>query len=399
MMKRTTTPSPRPGGFRSRHVPRFLTVALFAGGTAIGSYAAENWMLSTPEPLPSPINFANSLSGTPWLSADGLTLYFTSDRPGGYGGWDLWVATRDSSSDHWREAVNLGPTINTPAPEVAPCLSADGLTLFFGDGNPFGWTPRNGMPGNYQIWTATRATPQSGWSAPTEIGPPVGTTYAESYPHISRDGLSLYFSSTRPGLAGLYVARRASPTDSWLTPTNLGASMNQGWTGFPFLSSNALHLLCYSDRAGGRGGYDLWMSTRATVSSEWPAPVNLGTQVNSAFYEISPCVSSDFPALGSSLFFARNDATAWNARFKIYRSVVIPNVSLLRAASLEGPWTPASASFVPVSDDTIVAEGAFGASSPQSFYRVSLNSGAGSARFISAEKAGAKFRVRFQWTP
>lgn len=355
-------------------------------------------MFSTPEPLPSPINLSNTLSATPWLSADGLTLYFASDRPGGYGKFDLWVATRNSANDNWGEPANLGSNVNTSAPEAMPCLSSDGLTLYFGDGNPFGWPPRNGTPGNFQIWTATRATQQSPWNIPTEVGAPVGTTSAESYPHLSRDGLSLYFASTRSSPYGLHVAHRATPTAPWLTPTNLGPTINQGpWTGFPFLSSNALHLLFYSDRVGGRGGYDLWMSTRATVTSQWSAPVNLGSQVNSAFYEISPCVSADFPAIGSSLLFARNDANAWNSRFKIYRAVVIPNVSLLRSPSLYGPWNPVDASFVPLSNDTILAEGAVDPQSPQLFYRIRINSGTGSARILSAERAGSNLRLRFQW--
>jgi hypothetical protein len=82
--------------------------------------AAENWMLSTPEPLPSPINLTNTFSASPWLTADGLNMYFGSDRPGGYGRWDLWVATRGSTSETWGEPVNLGPNVNTSACEAMP---------------------------------------------------------------------------------------------------------------------------------------------------------------------------------------------------------------------------------------------------------------------------------------
>lgn len=399
-MKCATTPSPRPGTRRSRHAPHVLAVVLFAGGTAAGLHAAENWMLSTAEPLPSPINLPNTFSASPWLTADGLTLYFASDRPGGYGKWDLWVATRGSTNENWGEPVNLGPNVNTVGPEAMPCLSADGLTLYFGDGNPFGWTPRNGMPGNYQLWAVTRTTPDRPWGIPTDLGSPVATTYAESYPHVSRDGLSLYFSSTRPGLGGLFVAHRAAPTEPWLPPTNLGPILNQGsWAGCPCLSYDGLRLLYYTERTGGRGGYDLWMSTRPTTTDAWPAPVNLGPQVNSGSYDITPCVSADFPSVGTSLLFSRNDINGWNIRFKIYRAVVIPNVSLLRATSLDGPWNPVNASFVPNSDAAVLAEGAFDAASPQSFYRVKRNGETGSVRLVSAEKSGTKFRVRLQWAP
>ena len=81
------------------------------------------------------------------------------------------------------------------------------------------------------------------------------------------------------------------------------------------------------------------------------------------------------------------------------KAAVIPNVSLLRATSLEGPWNPVNASFLPLSSDTILAEGAMDAASPQSFYRVRRNGESGSVGLLSAEKRETKFRVRFQWAP
>lgn len=184
MMKRTNAPSPRLGVRGLQYPLQFLTAVWFVGGTNVGSHAAENWMLSKPEPLPSPINVSNTFSGAPCLSADGLTLYLCSDRPGGYGRWDLWVATRASRSQNWGEPVNLGPEVNTADAEVMPSISADGLTLFFGDGNPFSWRARNGSANNCQVWMTTRATLQSSWSKPVELGPPVGSTYIDDYPHL-----------------------------------------------------------------------------------------------------------------------------------------------------------------------------------------------------------------------
>jgi len=294
-------------------------------------HAAENWMLSTPEPLPSPINLPNTFSGAPCLSADGRTLYFTSDRPGGYGRWDLWVSERISPDAEWGDPVNLGPEVNTAAAEVMPTISADGLTLCFGDGNPFQWRARNGTANNYQIWMTTRATRQSPWETPVELEPPVSSPSIDDYPHLTTDGLSLYFASARPESFGLNVAQRAAPSGPWLTVSNLGSAINvsASWNAFPWLTPDGLRLIYQSDRSGGRGGYDLWMSTRPSNSAAWPTPVNLGSQVNGAFYDVSPCVSADFPAMGSSLLFCRNDINGWNMRFKIYRSVVIPNVSLL----------------------------------------------------------------------
>jgi Tol biopolymer transport system component len=72
---------------------------------------------------------ANSSSGEGVLriSADGLSLYFASTRPGGYGGLDIWVTTRATKADPWGTPMNLGPPVNSSADDYAPSISADGL--------------------------------------------------------------------------------------------------------------------------------------------------------------------------------------------------------------------------------------------------------------------------------
>jgi hypothetical protein len=360
--------------------------------------AAENWMLATPELLPAQINHSNSFQATPWLSPDGLSLYFSSDRPGGYGEIDLWVADRNSVDDPWNTPTNLGPTINTARSELSPCLSADGLTLYFEDGNPYGVASRAGGPGNYQIWMATRAARENPWNTPTDLGPPVGSSGIDDYPHLAADGLNLYFTSMRSGLGGLYVANRAAPWGPWLTATNLGTQINQGsWTAGPCVSTDGLRLVFYSDRSGGRGGFDLWMSTRSNVTAAWPAPINLGAQANGPYYEVSPCVSADFPALGSYVYFARNNTAAWNKGFQIYRAEVIPNLTLLRSSSASGPWTPVTATFARVSENSFQTETTVAAESGQWFYRMMLTGNEGEVRISSSAKFGNKFRIEFDW--
>ncbi len=356
-------------------------------------------MFATPEALPAPINLPNSFQATPWLSADGLTLYFSSDRPGGQGGIDLWVAERNSIDDPWNAPINLGPPINTARADLGPSLSADGLTLYFMDGNPFGVAPRAGGPGNYQIWTAKRATKQSPWENPEDLQSPVGSRGIESYPHLASDGLALYFTSDRSTPDGLFVSTRLTEESPWGTPTNLGPAINQGsWSGFPHLSSSGLHLFFETDRPGGRGGFDLWMSTRSAVQDAWPTPVNLGAQINGSFFDVSPCVSADFPALGSYLLFARNDTDSWTTRFKIYRAEVIPNLTVLRASSLDqdGAWTPTTATFTKVSANSIQSEVTIAAAN-EAFYRVSMAGGGGTVHIESSERVGNKLRLRYTW--
>src|SRR5262245_25904815 len=74
----------------------------------------------------------------PFLSKDELSLYFTSNRPGGLGGLDIYVSHRASVDSPWQVPANLGPPINTESTEVAPNLSVDGHLLFFTSGRPGG---------------------------------------------------------------------------------------------------------------------------------------------------------------------------------------------------------------------------------------------------------------------
>lgn len=82
------------------------------------------------------------------ISPDGLTLYFGSKRPGGYGPQDLYVTTRASISEPWTEAVNLGPAVNSSGDsgfDAAPYVSFDGATLYF-------CSSRFGGGGAYDLW-------------------------------------------------------------------------------------------------------------------------------------------------------------------------------------------------------------------------------------------------------
>jgi Tol biopolymer transport system component len=81
----------------------------------------------------------------PSISSDGLTLFFYSDRPGGYGKGDLYVTMRATTSDPWSMPMNLGPTINSSSNEGAPSISGDGSTLFFTSKRPGGL-------GNWDLW-------------------------------------------------------------------------------------------------------------------------------------------------------------------------------------------------------------------------------------------------------
>jgi hypothetical protein len=121
------------------------------------------------------------------ISADGLTVYFDSNRSGGYGDWDIWMATRETVSAPWGEAINLGPNVNGPGTQGYPSISNDGLALFY----------RNG--GLHGISVSTRPRRDAPWSPPILLGPAVNGGNWQHGAEISPDGSVLYFDSGRPG--------------------------------------------------------------------------------------------------------------------------------------------------------------------------------------------------------
>ncbi|MFB0553855.1 MAG: LamG-like jellyroll fold domain-containing protein [Phycisphaerae bacterium] len=291
--------------------------------------AKADFTFGTPIPVPNVNSSAQQFA--PSISADGLELYFTSNRPGGYGDYDIWVTTRATTDDPWGTPVNLGPTVNSSAGEGAQSISADGLTLYFSD---YGLgVVRPGGSGGYDIWVTTRATKDDEWGTPVNLGPTVNSSADDWSLSISANDLSLYFASKRSGGYGgtdLWVTTRATTDDDWSTPVNLGTPVNSLYNdGAPGISSDGL-LLYFSDtlqnpRPGGYGGADLWVTMRATVSDPWGTPVNLGPIVNSSRNETKPIpkISAD----GLTLYFGSNRPSGYGS-WNVWQVSISPVVDL-----------------------------------------------------------------------
>jgi serine/threonine protein kinase/Tol biopolymer transport system component/tetratricopeptide (TPR) repeat protein len=249
--------------------------------------------------------------GVDCLSADGLEMYIESDRSGGYGQYDLWVLKRTCVEADWGPPENVGPGVNGPKGDNVAAISADGLTLYFG-------SERSGGYGKGDLYMAIRASKSAPWGQAVNLGPDINTSAVEGVPCISPDGLELYFVSDRPGGYGqpdIYVARRGTTNDAWGKPVNLGPVVNSPYAEAEVsLSPDGLllffagHWFVGAPRPGGYGGSDLWMTRRATISSSWQAPVNLGPLVNGPAHELGPRMSPD----GSTLYFATYSAGAWD---------------------------------------------------------------------------------------
>ncbi len=134
------------------------------------------------------INTSGSWESQPSISADGTILFFVSDRPGGYGGYDLYKATRYIDSD-WGAPVNLGPLINTSGNEKSPFIHPDGKTLYFSSN---GWM---GM-GGYDVFY-TRLQEDGSYKKPENLGYPINSPEDEVGFFVSTDGTRGFFASNK----------------------------------------------------------------------------------------------------------------------------------------------------------------------------------------------------------
>jgi Tol biopolymer transport system component len=147
------------------------------------------------------------------------------------------------------------------------------------------------------------------WSVPVSLGPPVNSAFQDTGPAISKKGLSLYFGSNRPGGSGgidLWVSTRPSVDEAWSTPANLGPQVNSGSAdNVPALSRDEHWLFFNSDRPGGLGDSDIWVSWRSNVHDDfgWQPPVNLGATINTAQFDAGPCFFENDEAGAPLLFF------------------------------------------------------------------------------------------------
>jgi Tol biopolymer transport system component len=302
----------------------FSLALVLALGLTIETANAD-FAFGTPTNLGPPVN---SVYGerSPSISADGLELYFydwQNPRPGGYGRVDLWVATRATKDDLWGEPVNLGPLVNSSARDQTPDISADGLSLYFASDRP-------GGHGNRDIWVTTRTMTGDPWGEPVNLGPTVNSSGADRGPSISADGLSLFFHSERSGGSGsrdILVTTRETTDDDWGVPVNLGPIVNCSiGDSNADISADGLWLFFQSssDRPVWNGEYDLWATIRDTIDDEWGTPVNLGPTVNSSNSEDSPDISAD----GSTLFFSSNNRPGGVGDSDIWQVSIEPIVDL-----------------------------------------------------------------------
>ena len=105
------------------------------------------------------------------------------------------MSTRPTTNDAWGEPVNLGPTVNSSYNDRSPCISANGLLLFFSSYRPGGF-------GDRDLYMTRRATIDDDWGIPVNLGPTINTSAFDAFATIMPNGSTLYFTSSRPGGVG-----------------------------------------------------------------------------------------------------------------------------------------------------------------------------------------------------
>jgi len=155
-------------------------------GTILVSYlTGDQW--SVPIPLGENINTKYRETHAT-MTADGKYLYFTSDRPGGYGGLDIYVSEKQEDGT-WGKAVNLGPGINTEFDEEGPFIHYDGVSLYFS-------SKGHETMGGFDIFLSKK-NEFGTWTMPENMGYPINTIDDDVFITLTPDGKRAYFSSFR----------------------------------------------------------------------------------------------------------------------------------------------------------------------------------------------------------
>jgi Tol biopolymer transport system component len=248
------------------------------------------WSAATAAPFAA-VNTPGATEGCPFVTRSEQVLVFASNREGGFGMLDLYVSYWDAAAKRWGAPVNLGSTVNTVANEQCPLLSADGKQLLF-------VSNRTGGAGGLDLWMASRRDNRSDleWEPAVNLSA-VNSGADEFGPgwYEERGRTVLYFNSNRTGGSGahdLYVS--TGMADGSFSAPVPAAGLNTGHQEqFPALSRDGLEIFFSSDRPGTLGGLDLWSATRASTAHAWSTPVNLGPQVNSTVAEGRSAISWD----------------------------------------------------------------------------------------------------------
>ena len=257
-------------------------------GAIDGSTYAAGRVLAIPRPFEVGIISTDEDEYGAAFEPDGRTLYFVRRLSAGQSEQILFSRY---TRGRWQTA-RLAGFSGTAFFDGDPAVSPDGRRIVFSSNRPL----VSGQPTrSVDLWTLTRAT--RGWGG-AERMEHVNSDEADQSPTLA--ATALYFSSNRfGGIGGKDLWRAAATQNGFAVPVALGAPVNtEGDEGDPHVAPDESYLIFVTDRVGGAGGKDLWVSYRS--GDGWSAPAPL-SGVNTAEDEYAPSVTPD----GRYLFFTR----------------------------------------------------------------------------------------------
>ena len=330
-------------------LPLWLAAASFLIALTLPAQTFSRW--SKVENL-GPI--VNSAAGDSCLfvTRSGLSLYFASTRPGGLGVLDLYVAQRATRRDAWGAPVSLGAKLNTEFNDHLPYITPDGHTMIFA-------SDRTGGQGLNDLYSSFRrnAADDFGWETPVRIAEV--NSAADDYgpwgfvdPATGR--LVLYFASDRAGGAGSFdIYASALQQDGTFSAPAAVAELNSSLSDvMPTIREDGLELYLTSNRSGTMGSADIWTSVRAATTEPWPALVNVEAPVNGTAGEQRGSTFGDATEL---YFFSGRAGATGGSGTDLYRATrtrttLIPVVgrtggahgsNFVTSAQLSNPGEPA----------------------------------------------------------
>lgn len=277
----------------------------------------------------NPVNMGSSINSkdqeySPAFAIDEKTIYITK-RMGNLSdnrpNEDLYFAELNDES--WDKVKDIGPPINTIENEGAFSISSDGNYIFFTS------CSRNGGKGQCDIWLTSKKNNR--WDEPKNLQSPINTKYWESQPSISSDGRMLYFSSDRPGgYGGTDIWVSEFSISGWSAPKNLGPTVNTSKDEqFPFIHSDNRTLYFSSNGHPGLGKSDLYL-TRKDVKLNWETPINMGYPINSRGQDWNLVVARD----GKTAYFSSDQLKGFGGldiyTFQLPEKLQAEKVSYLR---------------------------------------------------------------------
>jgi hypothetical protein len=280
-------------------------VFISMGADAAPKYTA--WSKAAPV---AEVNHPGFPDGCPIESRDGLSLYIASNRTGTLGANDIWAADRASKSDPFGEPQNLGAPVNTAAADFCPTPIYGNYLMFVSERpGPETCGAGPGLGDMYMI----RRNAAFGWGEPQHLGciengTGPNSAAAEFSPSlVSRGGTYLYFSSTVSGNHDIYVSKRGK--NGQFGPPSPVTELNTEFDDrMPNISRDGLEVVFSSTRpvdangAPSYGSFDVFYARRDNTSMPFSAPVNLGPDINTAGSETRSTISWDL----KRLYFGRD---------------------------------------------------------------------------------------------